>query len=147
MRAREAQEGDIAEWVRMRRELWPDCPEDHEPEVREYFAGRARTVVIAFVLERENGELGGFIEINERNYAEGCSSLPVPYIEGWYVDPDLRGGGFGRLLVTCVEDWARAEGFDEIASDCRTDNALSIKVHEALGFVEVERTVCFIKRL
>ena len=147
MKVREAQESDSAEWVRMRRSLWPQCPEDHESEVRQYFEGRAGDLTAVFVLERENGRLGGFIEINERNYAEGCSSFPVPYIEGYYVDPDLRGGGFGRQLVATAEDWARARGFDEIASDCQLDNALSMEVHRALGFKEVERIVCFIKKL
>ena len=89
MRVREARESDIAEWVRMRCDLWPDCPEDHEPEVRGYFEGRAPDVAIAFVLERENGTLGGFIEINTRNYAEGCSSPPVPYSEKSFVQTSL----------------------------------------------------------
>ena len=31
--------------------------------------------------ERPEGGLCGFIEVGSRNYAEGCESSPVPYIE------------------------------------------------------------------
>ena len=45
-----------------------------------------------------------------RSYGEGCETSPVGYIEGWYVDPDLRQKGLGGLLFQAAEDWARSEG-------------------------------------
>ncbi len=147
MRVREVKKDDFVEWVRMRQYLWPNPSNDHESEVKNYFKGENRDIVITFVLEREKGKLGGFIEINKRSYAEGSKSFPVPYIEGWYIDPDIRGNGYGAQLVASAEGWAKENGFNEIASDSEIDNILSIKVHKALGFKEVERNVCFIKQL
>ena len=52
----------------------------------------------------------------ERHYhAEGCTISPVAYIEGWYVDPDLRRRKVGSQLVHTAEAWARRQGLQEIA--------------------------------
>ncbi len=67
MRVREVKKDDFAEWTRMRESLWPGSSNDHESEVQNYFKGDARGIVITFVLERDQGKLGGFIEINKRN--------------------------------------------------------------------------------
>lgn len=71
----------------------------------------------------------------------------MPFIEGWYVEPALQGGGIGRALVEAAEASARADGYVEIASDVLIENAESIAAHEALGYQEVERLVCFLKSL
>ena len=91
--------------------------------------------------------LGGFVEGGWRGYAEGCESSPVPYVEAWYVEPDLRRASWGRALVAAVEDWARAHGAVELASDTWLENDGSLAAHEKLGFVEVERIACFRKPL
>jgi aminoglycoside 6'-N-acetyltransferase I len=131
----------------MRESLWPGSPEEHLEEIDRYFSNGERGLVEVFVLERGNGELGGFIELNLRNWAEGSLSTQVPYIEGWYVDADLRGQGYGKGLVDAAERWAIEHGFDELASDTELENTESIATHKALGFEEVERLVCFIKKL
>ena len=99
------------------------------------------------VAEREDGSLAGFAEIGARNYAEGCETTPVAYLEGWYVDPDVRRDGIGATLLKAVEAWALEHGFSEIASDTELDNEVSLQAHRALGFDEVERQICFKKRL
>jgi len=48
--------------------------------------------------------------VGVRNYAEGCETSPVAFIEGWYVDPDVRQSGLGGKLIDAAENWARAEG-------------------------------------
>jgi len=100
-----------------------------------------------FVAVRPEGGLGGFLEASLRTYAEGCDSSPVGYIEGWYVDPDLRRQGVGRALLRAAEAWARAQGCQEMASDCRLDNEASWRAHLALGYEEAERLIHFRKRL
>lgn len=100
-----------------------------------------------FVVDRGDGRLGGYIEAGTRNYAEGCDSSPVAYIEAWYVDEELRGQGWGGRLVAAVERWARDKGLRELASGALLDNLPSIAAHKHLGFTEVERQVHFAKRL
>ena len=77
---------------------------------------------------------------------EGCSSSPVGYIEGWWVDQDLRGSGIGAALVGAAEHWAHSIGLSELASDAELPNVASQAAHRALG-EEVDRIVCFRKRL
>jgi aminoglycoside 6'-N-acetyltransferase I len=129
----------------MRTALWPGSLADHEVDIQRYFgqpAGRTRT----FVAEGED-RLVGFLELDQRKYAPGCASSPVPFIEGWYVDPDARHRGIGRALVGAAEDWARAAGFTEMGSDAEIENADSLAAHRALGYVEIERIVCFRRAL
>jgi aminoglycoside 6'-N-acetyltransferase I len=100
-----------------------------------------------FVVERADGKLGAFIEAGTRKYADGALSSPVGYLEGWYVDEDLRGQGIGKALMQAAEDWARSLGITEMASDTWLDNEISIKAHLAAGYEEVERLVHFLKTL
>src|SRR5512141_242756 len=97
MNIRLATAGDMDEWLRMRLLLWPEnAGEDLHTEM-EVMLGDPLTPV--FVLERPQGGLGGFLEAGTRKYAEGCSTGPVGYIEGWFVDEDLRRQGLGHALV------------------------------------------------
>jgi len=143
---RQIQAGDRDEWLRMRDTLWPDSFDDHAQEIDAYFIVPAPNTAV-FVAERANGKLGGFLEAGIRYYAEGCDTRNVGYIEGWYVDPDLRLQGAGRALVEAAEDWARKIGCREMASDCELDNEMSFKAHLAIGYEEVERAIHFRKTL
>ena len=51
------------------------------------------------------------------------------------------------MLVKATEDWAVSRGCHELGSDTELSNGLSIQVHGRLGFEEVERLVCFLKRI
>ena len=62
---------------------------------------------ITFVVESTGGGLCGFIEVSLRDYAEGCQTSPVAYIEGWYVDEHCRRRTLGTRLVQAAEAWAR----------------------------------------
>jgi aminoglycoside 6'-N-acetyltransferase I len=140
---------DRDEWVRMRGALYRDCPPD---EIDAWFAAKTAggthlVGVAVLVAERPEGGLCGFVEIGMRNYAEGCETTPVAFLEGWYVDPDCRRAGIGRRLVAAAEDWARARGLRELASDTELENDLSFRLHLRLGFEEVERQICFRKTL
>jgi aminoglycoside 6'-N-acetyltransferase I len=129
---------DHKEWIRMRADLWPNCPyEEHLSETSAMIESKVidkELSWVIFVYEREEGHLGGFIEVSEKVVEKGFLTNPIPYIEGWYMDPDLRGKGIGKSLVEKTEEWARLEGFTEIGSDADLDNDLSIAIHKWLGY-------------
>jgi aminoglycoside 6'-N-acetyltransferase I len=100
-----------------------------------------------FVAVSPGGILMGFLEAGLRKYAEGCESSPVGYVEGWYVDPDSRRQTVGTQLIWAMEDWARQQGYSEVASDCLIGNQVSLKAHISSGFEEVEQMIHFRKSL
>lgn len=142
---RHATSKDKPEWLRMRLLLWPEgTPEDFSREMDDLLADPRTPVFLAI---RPNGMAGGFLEAGTRKYAEGCETGPVGYIEGWYVDEDLRESGIGKALVEAAEDWARSQGLTEMASDTWLDNEISIQAHLKMGYEETERLVHFAKKL
>jgi aminoglycoside 6'-N-acetyltransferase I len=92
-------------------------------------------------------ELVGFVEVSLREWAEGCTTHPVGYIEAWYVEPAERRSGLGRRLIEAAEAWSAARGCTEMASDADVDNAVSRRAHRALGYTELAPVVLFCKRL
>jgi aminoglycoside 6'-N-acetyltransferase I len=149
MDIRPVKRSDRDEWVRMRTRLFSNPDPD---EIDDWFdtaesSGTHLVGLAVIVADRGNGSLAGFVEIGSRNYAEGCETRPVAYLEGWYVDPDVRRTRLGASLLKAAEMWALKHGFSEIASDAELENEVSLQAHLALGFEEVERQICFKKRL
>jgi phosphopantethiene--protein transferase domain len=131
---------DREQWLAMRQTLWPDqSPASHAAEAAAILAQPRRYAV--FVSAGEDGRLNGFVEVSLREQAEGCATTPVGYIEGWFVDESARGRGIGRALIETAEEWARARGCRELASDADVDNLSGQQAHRALGFEEVGRNV------
>lgn len=149
MQIRRLKPTDLDAWVRMRNALWPNHTADElRDDAERMLAGDPTPFlkIAVFVAEDEQG-LCGFLEASLRGNAEGCSTSPVGYIEGWYVAPDLRGEGVGKALVIAAEDWARAQGCSEIGSDAHADNEPSRRAHRALGYKEKRPVVHFHKQL
>ena len=96
----------------------------------------------------EGGEAAGFAHCALRGeYTEGVINLPAGYLEAVFVKEKYRRKGFARALVAAAEEWARAKGCTEFASDCECGNEDSVAFHKAAGFGEVNRIVCFVKKL
>lgn len=140
---------DQPDWLEMRRALWPTASEaEHREEVADFFGFRSRREPQAVLIARDDsGRAVGFVELSIRPYAEGCSTDRVAYLEGWFVRPDARATGVGRALVQAAEDWGRAQGCTELASDTEADNAVSAAAHLAVGFTDAGLVRCFIKSL
>lgn len=142
---RRAAAPDLDDWLRMRQLLWPySDPAELRAEAESMLNEPLEPV---FVAVRPDGSLAGFLEAGLRKYAEGCDTSPVGYIEGWYVDEDLRRQGVGARLVRIAEEWAREQGCTEMGSDTWLDNDMSISAHLTLGYEECERLVHFCKKL
>lgn len=117
---------DTDAWAALRAELWPHS---------------IPNVTAVFVAESDARVPVGFLELALRSFSDGCDSMPVPHVEGWYVEPGARGQGVGRALMRAAEEWSKTRGFTELASDTELDNAASLRAHEACGFSEVERLI------
>jgi aminoglycoside 6'-N-acetyltransferase I len=129
----------------MRSALWPAA--DRVELEHEVVAMLTDLDTPAFVAERADGGLCGFIEASVRPWAEGVDEQPCAFVEGWWVDEDVRESGIGRVLMAAMETWARARGFTQLGSDTDLDNLLGQRAHLALGFEERSRNVYFRKKL
>lgn len=132
---------EISEYHRMRYTLWSDHNEKElYDEMLQILKGKTfyknELSWTVFVAVRENGELGGFIEVTLYPELDFCDSKPIGFIEGWYVDDDLRKNGVGKKLVEIASRWVIKNNCAEIASDVEFDNIGSQKAHEALGFIK-----------
>jgi predicted cupin superfamily sugar epimerase/RimJ/RimL family protein N-acetyltransferase len=145
---RPAVAADAAAWSRMRAALWPgEDAAQLAAEVGEYFAGELHEPLAGLLAIDERGVPVGVAELSIRNYAEGCDTNRVAYLEAWYVVPEGRRQGVGRALIAAAEEWARARGCREFASDALLDNEVSALAHRALGFEETEQIRCFRKAI
>lgn len=130
---------EIKEYFRMRSALWPEYDEKElYNEMLLILKGETfyknELSWTVFVAVRENGKLGGFIETAIYPELEHCDSKPIGFIEGWYVDEDLRKSGVGKKLVETAEKWALENNCTELASDVELDNIGSQRAHEAIGY-------------
>lgn len=133
-------------WLRQRQLHWPDTPIDELSRERdEIVSDPTRNCVL--VAATTSNQIIGFSEVSIRDWAEGCCTQPVGYIEAWYVEPEFRRSGIGRKLIEAAERWAMSKGCTEMGSDAELDNKLSQQAHQALGYFEVVRLVLFRKRL
>jgi len=146
MEIRKLRDDDLEDWLALRELLWPDFERDElAREQAEILADSQRNCV--WVAASLTGELLGFVEVSLRDWAEGCSSMPVGYIEAWYVKPAYRRTGIGHRLIEAAEHWAFSRGCSEMGSDAELWNDISHKAHAAVGYTEVLRLVLFSKRL
>ena len=145
LRIERAETGDLHILASLGVLLWPGHRED---ELTQEFALLMAENKAAFFLARA-GELAvGFAQCALRHdYVEGTCSSPVGYLEGIYVLEERRRKGIAVGLLSACEAWARQQGCREFASDCEIDNTQSLRFHLAAGFDEVNRIICFTKKL
>src|SRR5579862_1121119 len=147
MEIREARVGDEHAIAVMCALLWPDgTVEEFRREAEELIrTGMCGTLPATMLLAvEESGSAAGFLQVGLRSHADGCDTAQaVAFVEGWFVRESLRGNGIGRALLMAAEEWARANGCMEMASDALIDNEESLRAHSALGFEVVDRCVHF----
>ena len=138
---------DLAGWAALRQALWPHHGLDaHAAEIAQMLD--APSDLANFIARTADGAVVGLAEAALRHdYVNGCKTSPVAFLEGIYVVPAHRRSGAARRLIAAVEDWARACGCSEFASDAALDNIDSHRMHAALGFEETQRVVYFRKEL
>jgi aminoglycoside 6'-N-acetyltransferase I len=147
VQVRPVSSADSAAWAAMRARLWPDAGSGElAAEVAAFLAGPSVPVPIVAFIAAAPAPIG-FLELGLRPYANGCASMPVPFVEGWYVEPEARRRGVGRLLLHAAEEWCRNHGNCELGSDTQLWNEPSLQAHTACGFSETERVIYLRKDL
>jgi aminoglycoside 6'-N-acetyltransferase I len=151
IRVRPGEPSDREQLLLMRLALWPELSVDEDrQELDAALSGKPMGTMPLTILVAEtgDGDLVGFVEVGLRSHADGCdTSIPVGFVEGWFVPELHRRKGVGAKLLAAAEDWARGHGCIEMASDTWLDNDKSQQVHEALGFEVVDRCVHYRKAL
>jgi len=137
-------QADKAEWLQMRKGIWPEAPDDYLGSDMEKILGNENYLVL---FACDGDQPIGLTEAQIRDFGEGCDTSPVGYIEGWFVRGDYRGRGIVGIMTHAAENWAREKGCREMASDTWLDNDPSIRAHWKLGYYEVDRLIHFVKRL
>ena len=131
-------------WAALRSALWPGhTHQEHADDLRELL-DRDGNDAFGFVAQLPDDSLVAFTEASlRRDYVNGCSSSPVLFLEGIYVQPAYRRMGIGQSLFEAVKALGRSSGCSEFASDAALENLESQAFHKALGFKETERVVYF----
>ena len=131
-------------WAPLRARLWPSHSiKQHSDELRKLL-GETPGNSFGFLAILPNGGSAGFAEASlRRDYVNGCSSSPVLFFEGVYVEPDYRRQNVGRALFQAVKAFGTSAGCTEFASDAALGNVESHLFHAALGFEKTERVVFF----
>lgn len=135
-------------WLDLRTALWPDCPRyEHLAEMAAQLRAPQRFAQFVARGDAAGAPLGLAEAALRSDYVNGTQTSPVAFLEGLSVVPAARRTGVAAALVGAVEQWARAQGCSELASDAAIGNRTSHHVHRALGFDETERVVYFRKEL
>jgi aminoglycoside 6'-N-acetyltransferase I len=100
----------------MRRDLWPETPEDHAGEIAAFFAGTLSEPQAVFVVQ-EGPALVAFAELSIRTDIEELPGRRVGYVEGLYIEPAFRHSGLARRLLSVARLWARQHNCEACASD------------------------------
>lgn len=141
---RELRASDQEVWLGMYRRLWPKFSDAALlTEIHRIQKSGKRSAYIA----EHQGTPAGFAEYALRDYANGCNSQPVPFLEGVWVAEEFRSRGIARALILYLEQIARNSGFVEFGSDVELHNYSSQLMHESLGFEQTEKVIYYRKSL
>jgi aminoglycoside 6'-N-acetyltransferase I len=132
-------------WHRMRTALFPETThEDHQREMALVLADTSNAQCFVVLVDDKPV---GFLEVGIREWAEGCATQNVGYLEAIYVDEFFRRSGAAKALLRAAEHWSRDHGAQEIASDADVDNEEGLALHHQMQYEEVGRAVLFKKTL
>lgn len=129
---------EIAIWLSFASQVWSSDGE------RLQAAFLAQQFPYEFLYWNEGKALAWISLSIRKEYVEGCSSLPIAYIEGVAVVEEARQQGIAQELLAFAKSWAREQGCRQLASDCTLENIPSQAFHIKMGFREVARNVHYI---
>src|SRR5262245_65422271 len=101
---------------------------------REWFRAKQAASIPVFVAEVRPGSICGFVTYGP---FRAWPAYKYSVEHSVYVDPVRHRHGLGTSLVRAVLDEIRARGLHVVVAGITADNAVSLRLHERLGFKEV----------
>lgn len=136
---------DLNAWAHMRVKLWGNHTfEEHLTDISSLLENNRYT---GYIAHTDDSEPVAFAEIALRNYANGCTKQPVPFLEGIWVKSTHQRKGIGNSLLAYISEDLNQQGYSEICSDAEISNSASHHAHTKWGFEETERVIYFRKAL
>jgi len=99
---------------------------------------------IVLVAESATGETVGWLHGAEQELLESGRRCEIL---GLVIDPEHRGQGIGRCLVTAVETWARARDLKQMTVRSNVVRTESHPFFERLGYARAKTQHAYRKRL
>ncbi len=129
----------------MRTALFPDTSnDDHKREMARVLSASSNAQCFVALVDDKPV---GFLEVGIREWADGCATPNVGYLEAIYVDEFFRRSGVAKALIRAAEHWSRDHGAQEVASDADVDNEEGLALHHQMQYEEMGRSVLFKKAL
>lgn len=133
------------QWAEMRVKLWSELSDnDNLGNINTMVRGGKRVRYMVLLADKLPI---GFAEICIREYVNGCTVQPIPFLEGIWVHPEHRHRGYSCMLIENISYDLKREGFHELCSDAKINNHCSRKAHLKWGFTETGRVAYFRKPL
>lgn len=96
----------------------------------------------------ENNKHIGFIYCQLKyDYIEDVKAYPVGYLEGAFLEEEYRKNEYVIEFFKFFENWAKAIGCKEIASNCEVSDTVTLELLKLMGMQEEYRIVHFRKNL
>jgi L-amino acid N-acyltransferase len=106
----------------------------HTIEMRREWFRAKQAASLPVLVATESGALQGFATFGP---FRAWPAYKYSVEHSVYVDESVRGRGVGRALVESVLTQARDRDLHVVMAGITSDNAVSLRLHETLGFTEV----------
>ncbi len=113
---------------------WREAPMTEE-EMTAWFESRSRDFAV-LVARGEDGMVLGYASYGAFRAYSGYRHTVEHSV---YVRGDVRGQGVGKALLARLVERARSAGFHVMVGALESNNAISLALHKAQGFVETAR--------
>ena len=133
---RKAHSGDVEAIERIEHRCFGREERFHRRQIAALAANPRAIVLIA--QDDSSKHLGwGAALVRRHRGARGGPATCSGRIYSVAVDPDGRGMGVGKKLMTEMLDWLRDRGATRVYLEVRTDNVAAIALYRKLGFAEI----------